>query len=280
MNNLLRAEFYKLRKAKVVYVCTLIMLVLVVFQYGCFIMVDKTQRENGAMGVTVTVENEDTDENVQELAESGVPSIWDGISLLDIEGQSLSYGCIIIAIFVVLEYGNGAIKNVVGKGYAKWKIFLAKYISTTVCGIAMMIVMAVASLIAWILIRGTNGMDSVFFQNLLRYTGLQLLLTTAMIGIMIAFDELCRNLGAGVSINIGIVIFSTLISEGLDLFFKLLFGEGSFQPSRYWIQDLMSNCPLTEVDNDFIIRTFGSSFFWIVAAIAIGILHFRKADIK
>lgn len=294
MINLLSGEFYKLRKAKVVYICSLIIVALILFMYATLIMVDKIQKgevENGSMGITVVNENAVTDEgagtedNMEADTQQGAPSVWDEISILEVEGQMFkSFGSLIVAIFaaifVIVEYGNGAIKNVVGKGYARWKIFLAKYVSTIVTGTLMLILMAVVTLIVGILVRGTEGLDGAFFGDMLKYTGLQLLLGMALTGVIITVSEFCRNLGAGISSNIGIILCSTLITKGLDLAFRLIFGKESFQPSNYWISDLISNCPITDIDSTFAMRAVVSSLLWIVISVVIGILHFKKADVK
>lgn len=277
MINLLRGEFYKLRKSKCVYICGIVMIVFVLFLYGTLYLADRIQQgemENGSYGFFVSEELEGKDG--QEPL-----SIWDAIGILDIEQEMFgTFAGIILAvfgsIFVIGEYGNGAVKNVVGKGYKRWKIFLAKYIATTVITAILLLVMTGATLLFGVIFRGTEGLNGIFYQNLCSYTGIQILFGAVLIGIVIAVSEVCRNLGAGIAISIGIISFSSLITAGLDL----VFHKWNFKPSDYWITDLIVNCPVTDIDKNFLIRAVITSVVWIVLVFGMGVLHFGKADVK
>lgn len=277
MINLLRGEFYKLRKSKCVYICGIVMIVFVLFLYGTLYLADRIQQgemENGSYGFFVSEELEGKDG--QEPL-----SVWDTVGILDVEQQMFSnFAWIILtvfsSVFVIGEYGNGTVKNMVGKGYERWKIFLAKYIATTVTAILMLLIMAGATLILGTIFRGTDGLNREFYQNLCSYTGIQILFGAVLIGIVIAVSEVCRNLGAGIAISIGIISFSSLITAGLDL----VFHKWNFKPSDYWITDLIVNCPVTDIDKNFLIRAVITSVVWIVLIFGMGVLHFGKADVK
>lgn len=273
MPNLMHSEFYKLQKSKSFYICGIVMIVFVLLVYGTLFLMDKAQQENvenGSYGVTVTVEN--AEENA---------FVWDSIGILDVEQQMFGgFAGIIIAvfaaIFVIGEYGNGAMKNITGKGYARWKIFLAKYIATGAAVILLLLFMVLAVVLFGIIFKGTGGLTGEFFKNLCVYTGIQLFLGAALTGIMVTISEWCRNLGAGISISICVVIFSTTLVSALDLLFRKL----QFRPSDYWLLNFVEQCPVTEIGSRLIVRAVVSAVFWIVLSLIVGVWHFQKTDVK
>lgn len=273
MINLLSGEFYKLRKSKCVYICGLIMVVFVFLLYGVLFLADKIQKneaENGSFGIVVEEQNE-----------GNASPILDEVGILDVAQQCYgSISQIIVAIFacifVIGEYGHGAIKNVMGKGYARWKIFLAKYISVTVASVLMMIIMSIVNLLCGGIFIGTDGWNREFYQDWFGYTGIQILFGVALIGIIIVISEICRNLGSGISVSICLITFSSILTAGLNL----LFFKWNFKVSDYWVLDLITNCPLTNIESDFLVRAIVSSVLWIVLSLGIGALHIQKADVK
>ena len=279
MLNLLSGEFYKLRKSKGLLICCIVSIVFVLFMYGMLIVVDKVRKgeiENGAGGM-LYVSGEEVNESTE--------SIFDEFTVLEVLGQMFcSFGSFVIAvfaaIFVVGEYTNGAVKNIVGKGYARWQVFLAKYIATAAGTVLQLFLMSVVTIICGSVIEGTGQFNTMFWKNFFCYIGIQFLLGIAFVGLVIAISEICRNLAAGISIGIGLVAFSTLLTTGLDLLAKLLFSQVEWKPSDYWILDLVSRCPIEDIDKGFAGRTIIVAVMWIIFAAAIGIVHIRKADIK
>lgn len=273
MPNLMHSEFYKLRKSKSFYICGIVMIAFVLILYGTLMLLDTAQQEevgSNSYGVTVTAEN--AEENA---------SVWDSIGILDVEQQMFGgFAGIITTVFAVIfvigEYGNGAMKNMAGKGYARWKIFLSKYIVTGAAVILLMLWMVFAIVLFGSIFTGTGGLNGEFFKNLCKYTAVQLLLGVVLTGIMITISEFCRNLGAGISIGICVVIFSTTLTSALDLVFRKL----SFRPSDYWLLDLVEQCPVTGIDIRFLVRAAASAVFWMALSLFAGIWHFRKTDVK
>lgn len=279
MINLLNGELYKLRKSKCVYICSITMIVFVMVMYGTLKLADKIQQgeiENGSMGVIVS------EEKMEENGE-GFTSIFDQISILDILQQMCGsfsgiFTAIFAAIFVYKEYGNGAIKNVTGKGYGRWKVFASKYIITMAAAAIMMMIMMIVTLLFGIVFKGTEELNGEFLKNLCIYGGIQLLLGAALVGLIISVNEFCRNLGVGIAISLCFICFSDFISAGFDLILK--YCHFDFKISDYWLLDLMGNCPLTDIEKSFVTRAVLTAIFWIVFSFGIGVLHFKKADIK
>ncbi|MBD5464894.1 MAG: ABC transporter permease subunit [Lachnospiraceae bacterium] len=279
MINLLSGEFYKLQKSKSIYVCSIVMIAFVLFFYGSLVLVDKIQQgevENDSMGVVVSGE-------AMEETEESATSIFEQIGILDALQQMFGafsgiFTAIFAAIFVYGEYGNGAIKNVTGKGYGRWKIFSSKYLMTIIASILIMIVMIITTLLFGVVFKGTEELNGEFCRNLCSYTAIELLLGAAFVGLVITINEFCRSLGAGIAISICIICFSDLITMGFDLVLKYFHFD--FKVSDYCLLSLMANCPKTNMDENFAVRTIVTAVLWIVFTFGIGALHFQKADIK
>ena len=182
------------------------------------------------------------------------------------------------ALFVITEFVNGAIKNLVGKGYSKEKIFLSKFIMNSVAVVMMVVLSAIVSWVLGCFFIGTEGINGALIRDYVIFTLLQSGLMIALNGIVITLSEVCRNLGAGISIGIIIVGFSTLLSSALDLVFNRF--SISFKATDYWVVDVMQNCPISGFGANVVIQVIFVIVLWSVLAIGAGMWHFRKADIK
>lgn len=279
MFNLLSGEFYKLKKSRSMLVCCIVIVGFVLFLYGMLIMLDKVMKgeiESSSVGM-VYVSEDEIDENME--------SVFDEITIMEVlEQMFYSLGgfvtAVFTAIFVIGEYTNGAAKNIVGKGIARWQIFLVKYIAVLAAAVLQLLILIIVTIICGAVIEGTERFDTVFWKNLCTYIGIQLLLGTAFAGVIAAISEICRNLAAGISIGLGLVCFSTPLTMGLDLLAKLLFPQAEWKPSDFWLRDLIANCPNRDIDKGFLERAIIAATLWTLFAAIVGIVHIRKADIK
>lgn len=278
MFNLLRGEFYKLFKSKALYVFCLVSVISVVFVYGMLIVASKIQSgeiSNGSAGVYVSGE---------KMNESGMP-VMEEFTILDVLQQL--YGnfitffiAVLVPILVVGEYTSGAVKNVVGKGYARWKIFASKYIVSVTASVFLMILMAILTVFCGCFVGKGQEIGGTFFQELFCFVGIQLCIGTALSGVIIAISEFSRSLGAGIAISFSGVAFSSLITTGLDLLAHLVLPDSEFKFSAYWLVDLIMECPIRNIEPAFVVRALVVSGAWIVIAAGLGGFHFKKADIK
>lgn len=278
MINLLKGEFYKLFKSRAFYICAVVAVVSVIFVYGMLITADGIEKgkiENGTVGVHV----------YEDSRQDDAVSLLEQMTSLDVLQQLYgSFGgfitVVFVSIFVVGEYTNGAVKNVVGKGYTRGKIFAAKYISTSAATALLQLVITVVSILCGSVILTDQTFDSAFLKDMFQFVGIQFLLGTGLSGVGILIAELCRTLGAGITISIGIVTFSTMVTGALDLLVRLAMPDTKFSFADYWLLDLMEKCPLKDIGTDFAVRTVFVGIAWLVFTAGFGALHFKKADIK
>lgn len=143
-------------------------------------------------------------------------------------------------------------------------------------GGGLVIIFLVILTIGLILI-GMPDKGGLFFQDLLIYFGLQLLFGAAISSIVIAVCEWSRNMAAGIGITMAVLIFSPLLVQGMDLLLSVLRLKISI--SRYWILNLMADCPTEAFPLRFLVRGILMSVIWTLLPLAIGAAHFRKTDI-
>lgn len=288
MINLLSGEFYKLRKSRAFYICCLVAVFLTALVYGMLFLADFVQRgkvANGTAGVYVSVA-----EDKGELQEEASGRLLEEIGIMEVLQQMISNSASIVmvvfaAIFVIGEYGTGAIKNIVGKGYRREKIFLAKYIVTMAAGLVLLAVTVTATVLAGAVIMQIAGIkqdwSGAFFVDLVQYCGVQCLLGAAIVGVVAAISEICRNMAAGIAIGIGLLSgLSGLLVNALDFFVRWLFPQSTFRIGDYWILNLMAECPLWDIKASYALHASLVGMAWIILMAGAGILHFKRADIK
>ena len=142
----------------------------------------------------------------------------------------------------------------------------------------MNVVIFVGIILLGLVFMGTKGIDSVFFKNLFSYVGMQLLLGIAFTGIIVTICEIARNTAIGISISMVIVMFSSMLSGGLDMLFKRF--NLNISATKYWVMDVIAECPIGAIDMEFAGRVLVVTLVWALIALGVGMFHFKKADIK
>lgn len=258
MRNILNGEWYKWKKNKAFWICLL-------SAVGMILLVYLTMTAAGqAMGAGGDV--------LQETGISGMAEQFAGGGLVTM------FSAIFLCIWVISDYTHGAMKNVVGKGYSRVQVFLAKYLFGTLITALMNLVVFLAILIIGLILIGIQHAGSLFFQNLFLYFGLQLLFGVAVSSIIIAVCEWSRNMAAGIGITMALIIFSPLLMQGLDLLLSAM--QLKIAISGYWILNLMADCPTEAFTSEFLLHGIVISVIWTLLPFVLGAAHFCKADIE
>lgn len=271
MFNLLKGELYKLWRSKSLYICSVAMVAFVLLVYGMFSLADMMQQgevANGSYGLTV---HED------------VASVWDemGISSI-VQMMFSSVSALIVAIFVSIyvfaDYASGAIKNVVGKGYDRSVVFVSKFVGTVIGTTIMQIAMILGVLLCEVVFLGGSRLNADAFVTIAGYTAIQLLLGVALTAIIVMISQICRNLGVAIAISTCMIMFSSFVTVGINTLLKFM--DINVNVCDYWILDLITNCPVENIDNGFLARAIVCAIVWVGVAVGIGGTHFRKVDVK
>ncbi|MCI9083783.1 MAG: ABC transporter permease subunit [Lachnospiraceae bacterium] len=277
MLNLLRAEFYKLKKSRGILIGLLVAACLALLLYGSLSLIDKINRgelANGTRGVMVYQNGESLEMGRAEsmMEQVGVAGVLQQMFSGHFVGLILA---VLVNMFVIREFSSGAVKNLVGKGYSRASIFLTKMIAVITLTLLFQIAVTIVTLS-----MGVPFMGEVFFaadwREVAAYAGFQFMFGVVAAVIFMVIGELTRNLAAGIAVSIGVLIFSTTLTEVLDLVFHGI----NFQPSRYWVLDLAASCPVTGISSEFLIRGVLVSLIWLLLTAVLGVIHFQKADVK
>lgn len=274
MINILSGEWYKIRKEKTFYVCLMSVVILVGLLYFTLFMVDEIRNQQpaeGGTGIYVYSAGEELGEGpyIQQVGIMGVLQQM-------LNGHFTTFIMAVFAsIFVIKEYTDGAVKNIVGKGYSRASVFLSKLLITELAAMVILGVTFVFCVLAGGLLMGKEGFSSMNRGETAAYMGMQMIISMSVTGIAVLVGELTRNLAAGISISAGIIIFSTSLAAGADTLLSRL----NIQPSRYWPLSLQMECPVSGMEQEFVMRGIGASLTWLFLAVFLGILHFQKADV-
>ncbi|MCM1183363.1 MAG: ABC transporter permease [Roseburia sp.] len=268
-------------RSKAFYVCCAVTVCGVILVYGTLFQADAIQRREDA-NVYISASDGSGIEEASEriLEEIGIPDM-----LQQMFGNFGAFTVAVFAcVFVIGEYGNGVVKNIVGKGYARWQIFVAKYTAAIAAGVALMILTAAVTVITGGIVQRIADVpqiwDAAFIKELLCYSCVELLLGAAVTGIIVTISELCRNFAVGISVSIGLIGFSTLLTSGIDLVVKRLFPQSQIRTADYWLVDLMTECPTQGIERQLVVHVLWVCAVWSVLAVGTGILHFKRADIQ
>ncbi len=279
MHNLLHAEFFKLKKSKPMYFGILTAVALVLLLYGSLVMIDKINQgelSNGTGKVMVYQDGGQVNgagSPVSMMEKIGVTGILQQMFGGHFTGMILA---VLVSIFVIQEFGSGTIKNLVGKGYSRRKIFLSKLLSVIALAILFQAAVLAISICLGIPFMGWEAFSNTDWKDAALYAVLQMMFGITVAVIFLLVGELTRNLAAGIALSIGVLLFSTTLTAGLDLVFHGL----DIQLSCYWVLDLMSSCPVTDFETEFLARSVLVSSVWFLIAAALGASHFQRADVK
>ncbi len=277
MFNLLSSELYKWRKSKAFYICLLSALVCIVIIWMTFWLEDQVERgkiESGTMGFTVL---EPTAEDKEATGILDVLNIMQMIHTFAGGGFSTLFIAIFVCIWVVGEYTNGAVKNTVGKGISRSKVFAAKFISSVAASLALNMGILMATVLTGVAVVGTARIGETFWQNCLAYAGVQLMLGMAYASVIAMFGEFARNMAAGIGIGILLAALSTTLADGADLLFRI--ANIDFRVSDYWIVSVIERCPYEGIDMNFAGRALGVTVLWMAVSLIAGMAHFCEADV-
>lgn len=251
MINLLRADFYKLRRSKSFYICLGILAVVVVY---------------------IIIDFRSSAQIKEELS----ASTFHWIYMLFKERAFLPYfipllQAIFISMLITSEYSTGTIKDSVSLGFGRSKIYMSKLITVSAGSIIMMIVAVFTTGITSIFVFGIYGSFSMYdLLLLIRMLLIQGLLYTAYGSIFLMIAFLIKNIG-------GTMAFS--------IFFSLIIGSlGSVVGNGYLGRTLLlMNFSPTAVPNPRAVDmriAIAVALSYLILCLGIGGLAFKKQDIK
>lgn len=258
MFNLLKLEFRKLRKQKSFYICTIIMIILILLS-----------------AITNNILSQD--EELSFLTDTSTISIL--ISAISNCSFTLIAG-IFIALFTCEDYEQQTIKNIYSKGYSHLEVYYSKLISAlTATGIMHIIVLLFAFLInvlipvssltnSGINASGLNLSETLNLPiaNIIYLVIAQFFAVTAYMCLDYVICSFLKKNGSSIA---AIIVYPLIVNIIIGLINSLI-NSDSFDLGKYWISSLLGT--VSAVNNNFkeISFSFAGSLIYIFIFIIIG----------
>jgi ABC-2 type transport system permease protein len=264
MMNLVKAEFYKLRKMKPFYIVMMASAIWAVFLAFAL--------QRAASMASLRPGDPDIQDIVKMQPNFG--GAW-------FMGNSLNNGmfglfvAILVSMFVTVEFSFGPMKNIVSRGFSRVQVYLAKFIASAAAGVMMLVVFLAAGCVAGTILWGFDPNGIAGFGNILRLFLDQGLLIISYAAVFVFVAMTLRSGGASIGVNICVVMLFTTLLQAVSL----LFG-GKIDLSSFWIAESVTRlATLSPVGSD-VMRGVVVAVAYTVAATAGGCALFQKQDIK
>lgn len=281
MLNLIRCDFYKLRKAKYSFICLIIAVLLAV---GTVFLLDFSYKLAGdQMAQSVELSQENMQEAGVSISAEGLVTNYEDLSassqvLLFLGGNINILMAVIVSLFVGSEFNQGTIKNLASRNYSRSKIYMSKFIVSVVTAIFFSLVYVLVSTAAATALWGFGDVSGSYWLELLGYGSIQLLLAASYASVFVMFSILIRQNGGSLAANICFLEFLSLIASLLEMLIKHI-TDKSVALSVY-LPDInmvaMAQDPTTKV----VIRALCVGIGFLVVPALLGLWNFSKRDIK
>ncbi|MCL2816536.1 MAG: ABC transporter permease [Oscillospiraceae bacterium] len=264
MLNIIKTDFYKLKKSKAFWICAALCIVFGVMMVIAVQADTQMELRSGS--------GHDYEQALAISEQAG--GVWALGQFLPMNFSALIVG-IFISVFVTSEFSYGTIKNTLSRGADRAKVFLSKFF---VCGTAAVImqILFIAALIAagsavWGYdphgIASFGGLISVFLSQLFVIIGFAALFTF--------ISTTIRANGGSIAVNI---LCSTVISNlfsalGMLLGIKIALND-------YWIGGVVSKLATVTPASGDTAHGLIVTAAWGIASIITGIVLFKKMDVK
>jgi ABC-2 type transport system permease protein len=258
MLNILKSDFYKLKKSRTFWICALMCVLISVFLVAAI-------RQYLILGNPRVSEQELADMREESSA------IW-ALEYLLTMGFHLIISGAFTAVFISSEFRYGTMKNALSRGAARIKIFFSKFavcsIASLVMLFAFMLTLLAAGTVAW-------GFGTAELPGLISMMALQSLMVLAYTALFAFISMNLRSNGAAIAVNI---ICVTMVSL---LFFviSMLFGD-TIILSDYWLEEAVSILATTTPAPGDVIRGILIALGWGTASLTVGTVLFKKRDVK
>ena len=258
MKSLIRSDFYKLRKAKSFWVCMILAVALAVFSV---LIMDFSVKLMDKVPQQAAQEDAALEESGLNISTDGIPMSSADLNassmlLMQFAGTTTILISIFVSLFVGGEFSHGTIKNLASKNHTRTQIYLSKIIVSVIAAIVMTLLYAVVATGLGTALWGFGKVDSSFVANACKGIGIEFLLVSAFTAVFVMFSML-----------FGEMIINKIFDTSITL-------------SNYLIDTNMTQIATSDITGKLAARSICVAFGFFIVATAIGLISFRKRDIK
>lgn len=266
MRNIIKSDFYKLRRSKAFWICAALCAVFGIFIVAAF---------HVEMQVDLAIQNPMDHDYVTALENSqNASAMWALAQFLPMNFNALIVG-VFISVFVTSEFIYGTIKNTLSRGAGRMKVFLSKFIVCGAAAVVMQLLFISALLAASSAVWGFDPHGVSTFGKLFGVILSQLLVILGFTALFTFISTALRSSGASIAANI---MCATMIST-LFSAFSLLFGA-KIALNDYWIGGVVAKLAAVTPAPGDVTHGLIVTVAWGIASIAVGTTLFKKLDVK
>lgn len=266
MLNILKSDFYKLKKSKAFWICTALCIAFAVLMVVAMQM---------GMNKAISNPNPFDAENVSMIEMAlNASGIWALEYFLPF-GFNIIFIGVFIAIFISSEFGFGTMKNTLSRGADRIKVFLSKFVVSSCAALVMLFAFILTLIATGTIVWGFDTGGILTFSGILGLVSMQSLLIIAFAAFFTFVSMTMRSNGGAIATNIICVTMASTLLGAISM----LFG-GSIDLSQYWLSDTVSKlATLTPVSGD-VTQGVLIALGWIIASLLVGTILFKKQDVK
>jgi len=251
MLNILKSDFYKLKKNRSFYVCTFVSIALAVIFAA-------------AMQAGVT--------NASALDGRGAAEM---LATVLFTGFNIFVIAAFVPIFVATEFQYGTMNNTLSRGAGRTKVYLSKFIVSTCATLIMELAFMLTFLAMGSAMWGFDPLSVVTFSGLFTLVSTQVLMIVAYTALFTFTSMVMRGTVSAIATNIASLAIVTIVLNAISSVFSETFSLADF-----WIGWGVSNlATLTPASAD-IVQGIMIAVAWGVASTVVGMTLFKKVDIK
>ena len=268
MRELLKFEFHKLFRAKVLYICAIVLFLLVILFAG----IDKLS-SMGLESLGITISEDELSQDMYSIMGIGF-TVNSGLTRM-LSALSNVYVIILfgafISVFVCGDFGNGVIKNIFTRGYSRTEVFFAKYIVTLAASFGYGLLTFLAGFLTGTVFWKVGSGWEIKVLGLL---ALQLLVIAAYNAFFNFLAAWLKRLGLALALSIAIPIILPMILMLIELLAEL-----SFSLSDYWLAGCLDAASRLNAQSQDLALAAGLSAAYIAVCTFLGWLLSRKREV-
>ena len=265
MLNLLRADFYKLKRSKAFWICAVVgvvIAVLMVVALNAFIT-RGLSRGPSSRGYA----------DVQAM-QAAASVIWAIPQFLSQNFLILLAG-VFTSVFITDEFANGTIKNTLSCGAERNKVLASKFLVSSVASLFIFATSIVALVVAGSIVWGFDPQGASTAGGFTGMIGLEALLMVGFVALFTFIGMTVRSTGGALATTIiATMMVSTLLSALNALF------NTTVDLSQYWLGGAVATLATTSPASGDVIRGVLVAFIWGAVSLVAGAALFTKRDVK
>ena len=265
MRNLLRADFYKLKRSKAFWICALVGVVIAVLTV---VAMHATINRGLAQGTGSRGYAE------AQAMSASASAVWVITQFLPQDFIVLLAG-VFTSVFVTTEFGDGTIKNTLSRGAERVKVLATKFIACTVASLVILAAALVALIAAGSIAWGFDPQGTSTAGGFIGMVALQALLLVGFVAVFTFVGMTIRSVGGSLATTIIATMMLGTLLEALNALFN-----STVDLTQYWLDGSVSALATTSPASGDVVRGVVVAFVWGVASLVGGAVLFDRRDVK